>query len=297
MDEMQFRVVEIEGMILPFLPDEKGYQKRVYESMNYSFLAGGKRLRPMMVLESYKGFGGENLKTVAPFMAAIEMIHTYSLIHDDLPAMDNDDYRRGKLTNHKKFDEATAILAGDGLLNRAFEVMLKAAAFEENPETMGRMVAAANTLAVKAGTSGMIGGQTADMEAEKKDNLSEEELLFIHENKTAALIQAALLMGATLAGASKEELEKLDRVGYLCGVAFQIQDDILDCIGDSEVLGKPVGSDEKNDKITYVTLRGLEQAKADQKKMSEEAVELLNSMNLKDSFLTQIITGLINREK
>lgn len=297
MNEMQYHVVEVEGLIYPFLPNETGYQKRVFSAMNYSFQAGGKRLRPMMMLESFRSFGGTKTEAVAPFMAALEMIHTYSLIHDDLPAMDNDDYRRGKLTNHKMYDEATAILAGDGLLNLAFETVISATASQKDPEMMLRMAKASEILAKKAGTLGMIGGQMADIEAEKKSELSEEEILFIHENKTAALIQAALLCGALIAGADEQILSVLERVGYLCGVAFQIQDDILDLTGDSQILGKPTGSDEKNQKITYVTINGLEKSMEEQKAMSKEAGELLESLNIKEDYLKTIILGLIDREK
>lgn len=295
--ELAKHVEETEKIISSFLPAEEGNQKRVMEAMNYSFLAGGKRLRPMIMLESFRLFGGSCEDDIKPFMAALEMIHTYSLIHDDLPAMDNDDYRRGRLTNHKKFDEATAILAGDGLLNFAFETALKAVSEETDPAKIKAKSKAAFYLASKAGIYGMIGGQMADIEAEKKDSLTKDEILFIHENKTAALLKAALCMGAIVAGASDEDVIKLERAGHLIGVAFQIQDDILDVVGDDKTLGKPVGSDDKNGKITYVTLEGLDKARKDQKEMSAEAVDLLNGFENKNEFLTALIDSLVNRSK
>lgn len=297
-EELKNHVEEVEAILGEFIPAQKGaYYERVIEAMRYSFFAGGKRLRPMMMLESYRMFGGKDLSVIKPYMAALEMIHTYSLIHDDLPAMDNDDYRRGRLTNHKQFDEATAILAGDGLLNLAYETVATAMVFEENPAMLNRHAMAIYVLGGKAGVLGMIGGQVADIEAEKKADATKEELLFIHENKTAALIQAALTVGAILAGASKDDVVKTEQIGYNVGVAFQIQDDILDKIGDEALLGKPVGSDEKNEKTTYVSLEGLEKAQEDQKKLSEEAIEMLNEITSEDVFLKALINSLVNRDK
>lgn len=299
--DLKLHVEEVESVLNEFLPEQKGvYFERVVEAMRYSFFAGGKRLRPMMMLESFRMFGGEDENIVKPYMAALEMIHTYSLIHDDLPAMDNDDYRRGRLTNHKQFDEATAILAGDGLLNMAFETvsdaMMKTVAAGDC-DLLKRQTKAFHVLGRKAGVFGMIGGQVADIEAEKKANAIKEELLFIHENKTAALIQAALTIGAILAGASEEDISKTERIGYNVGVAFQIQDDILDCIGDEALLGKPVGSDEKNEKTTYVSLEGLEKAQADQRSLSDEAIAMLDEITKKDVFLKDIIKSLVNRNQ
>ncbi len=298
-EEMKLHVDEVEEILAEFLPEQKGvYYERVIDAMRYSFYAGGKRLRPMMMLESFRMFGGKDENIVKPYMAALEMIHTYSLIHDDLPAMDNDDYRRGRLTNHKQFDEATAILAGDGLLNFAFETVSNAmmkTAKAGDCDLLKRQTKALQVLGRKAGVFGMIGGQVADIEAEKKADATKEELLFIHENKTAALIQAALTIGAILAG--EDDISKTEKIGYNVGVAFQIQDDILDKIGDEALLGKPVGSDEKNEKTTYVTLEGLEKAQTDQRQLSEEAIAMLNEITAEKVFLKDLIGSLVNRDK
>ena len=283
---------QIEETIYQYLPKAEGEQKPVIEAMNYSVLAGGKRLRPMLMKEVFDMFGGEG-KVIEPFMTAIEMIHTYSLVHDDLPAMDNDEYRRGKKTTWAQFDECTAILAGDGLLNFAFETALQAET-ENNPY----LVKALRILAKKAGIYGMIGGQTADIEAEKPEsNVNGEKLLFIHEHKTAALIQASMMIGAVLAGASDEEITKIEKCAYNIGIAFQIQDDILDVTSTLEVLGKPIGSDEKNNKKTYVSIYGLEKSKEDVKRLSEEAIAILASFGKRNLFLEELVEQLINREK
>lgn len=284
----------IESVLEKYLPVEEGWQKTVVEAMNYSVKAGGKRLRPMLMQETYKMFGGNGME-IEPFMAAIEMIHTYSLVHDDLPAMDNDEYRRGRKTTHIVYGEAMAILAGDGLLNFAFETAFKA--FECCTD-MTRVAQALKILGRKAGIYGMIGGQTADIEAENiGDKVTEEHLLFIHEHKTAALIQAAMMIGAILAGASEEQISIVERAAYDIGVAFQIQDDILDVTSTLETLGKPVGSDEKNNKTTYVTLKGLETASREQKEMSANAISLLESLNMENEFLMELISSLITRIK
>ena len=294
-NKLQERVEEVEQVIQSFLPEEVGYQKTVLEAMNYSVLAGGKRLRPMLMEETYKLFGG-NGKIVEPFMAAMEMIHTYSLVHDDLPAMDNDEYRRGRKTTHVVYGEGMAILAGDGLLNFAFETAMKAFDMEPANPAIGK---ALQVLAKKAGIYGMIGGQTADIEAENMDQskVSNDLLLFIHENKTAALIQGSMMIGAILAGASEEDVKALEKIAYNVGIAFQIQDDILDITSSLEVLGKMTGSDEKNNKVTYVTLNGMEKSKEDVEKLSKEALELLSSFENKNEFLNQLIEELITREK
>ncbi len=288
---------EAYDLIKVYIPEEEGLQKRVAEAMNYSFNSGGKRLRPLFMIESYRLFGGKDLSKIAPFMAAIEMIHTYSLIHDDLPAMDNDDYRRGRLTNHKMFDEATAILAGDGLLNYAFETVSKAMKEETDIDMLKRMVSANEVLSRKAGIYGMIGGQIVDLEMEHKKDVSLDTLLFIHKCKTAALIEASLMIGAIIAGASDEDVKKMENAGYNTGLAFQIQDDILDVTGDSAVLGKSVGSDEKNEKTTYVSLKGLKESEDEQKRLSEEAVEIVKGLSKDDPFLCDLIEYLITRNK
>lgn len=292
--EMSQKTEKIEKVLEKYLPKEEGYQKTVIEAMNYSVKAGGKKLRPMLMEETYKLFGGNGME-IEPFMAAIEMIHTYSLVHDDLPAMDNDDYRRGRKTTHIVYGEAMGILAGDGLLNYAFETALKA--FEMNTDSV-RMAKALSILAKKAGIYGMIGGQTADIEAENiGEEVTQEHLLFIHEHKTAALIQASMMIGAVLAGATEEQVEIVEKAAYDIGVAFQIQDDILDVTSTLETLGKPVGSDEKNNKTTYVTLKGLETASREQKEMSAHAIILLESLNMENQFLIELITSLITRIK
>lgn len=299
--ELQNRVKEIEEIIGRFLPKEEGYQKIVVEAMNYSILAGGKRLRPILMQEIYRLFGGRG-KEIEPFMAAIEMIHTYSLVHDDLPAMDNDEYRRGRKTTHAVYGEAFGILAGDGLLNLAFETAVKAFPLQADPDEMkpGLMLGVARALEVlgnKAGIFGMIGGQTADIEAEGSAEISLEQLLFIHENKTAALIQASMMIGAILAGVGIGELERIEKCAYNIGIAFQIQDDILDIIGTQEELGKPIGSDEKNQKQTYVSLNGLEYSMQQVKNLSEEAVEIIESIDGDSTFLKELIVSLIHRSK
>ena len=292
-EELERRIREIENIIQAYLPREKGFQKTVIEAMNYSILAGGKRLRPLFMKETYDMMGGGG-KEIEPFLAAMEMVHTYSLIHDDLPAMDNDEYRRGRKTTHVMYGEAMAILAGDGLLNLAFETAAKAFQMGDAPARVGRALA---LFAGKAGIYGMIGGQTADIEAEEKGGITEELLLFIHENKTAALIQSAMMTGAILAGASDRDVDRLEKIGYNIGVAFQIQDDILDVTGKTEILGKPVGSDEKNNKITYVTIKGLKQAQADQRALSEEAIALLGSFGRRNLFLEKLVEDLVTRNK
>ena len=299
---LESKVAEIEKIIGAYLPKEEGFQKVVLEAMNYSVLAGGKRLRPMLMLETYRMFGGRG-KEIEPFMAALEMIHTYSLVHDDLPAMDNDEYRRGRKTTHVVYGEAFAILAGDALLNFAFETALKAFPIQtEEPERLRveqllGLAKAMEVLAAKAGIYGMIGGQTADIEAEGSDSITTEQLLFIHENKTAALIQSAMMIGAILAGAGVGEVQRIEKCAYNIGIAFQIQDDILDVIGNQEELGKPIGSDEKNHKQTYVTLNGLEESKAQVQRLSEEAVQIIDSFGGDSSFLKELILSLIHRSK
>ncbi len=285
---------EVESVIVSFLPIEEGWAKTVLEAMNYSVCAGGKRLRPMLMAETYKLFGGKD-KVIEPFMAAIEMIHTYSLVHDDLPAMDNDEYRRGRKTTWVMYGDAMAILAGDGLLNYAFETALKS--FEMPQTDLERAAKALSILAKKAGIYGMIGGQTADIEAQ---NPEIRQLLYIYEHKTAALIQAAMMVGAVLAGANDDQVKIVEQAAFEIGIAFQIQDDILDVTSTLETLGKPIGSDEKNQKTTYVTLQGLENASCEQKKLSNHAIELLESLQengFENVFLIELIRSLITRIK
>ena len=290
-EDLQKKTKEIEELLEQYLPEEKGFQKTVLEAMNYSVTAGGKRLRPMLMQETYRMFGGSG-RVVEPFMAAIEMIHTYSLVHDDLPAMDNDEYRRGRKTTHAVYGEAFGILAGDALLNYAFETA--AGALEQ--ELSSRTAKAIGILASKAGIYGMIGGQVVDVESEGQA-ISRDKLDFIYRLKTSALIESSMMIGAVLAGASEDEVEKIRQVAEDVGVAFQIQDDILDVTSTLEVLGKPIHSDEKNEKTTYVTLEGLEQAKKDVEEISRRALGTLISLERKNPFLEELITMLITREK
>lgn len=295
-----------EEVLKKYLPEEKGFQKKVLEAMNYSVMAGGKRLRPILMRESFLLFGGRG-RLVEPFMAALEMIHNYSLVHDDLPAMDNDEYRRGRKTTWNVYGDGMAVLAGDGLLNLAFESAASAFDLTSDPEMTGRAARAIQILGKKAGIYGMIGGQAADIEAEAGGAVTKELLFFIHENKTAALIQAAMMTGAVLAGAGKEAVEAMEKAAYNIGIAFQIQDDILDVTGSEEVLGKPIGSDEKNHKLTYVSLYGLEEARKEVSRLSEEALAILRSFENRDDmdgdksyrnlFLEELVTALITREK
>ena len=289
-EQMEARVREIQERIQEYLPREEGFQKTLLEAVNYSMLAGGKKLRPLLMKETYEMFGGQE-QAVWPFMAALEMIHTHSLIHDDLPAMDNDEYRRGKKTTHAVYGEAMAILAGDALLNLAYETAAQAFALCAHPDRAARALA---ILAEKTGVRGMIGGQSVDVENEGKP-LSLPQITFIYELKTGALIQAAMMIGAALAGASEEETEKLSGIALNVGMAFQIQDDILDITGSREVLGKPVKSDEKNHKYTYASVKGLEESAKDVERYSKEAVRLLEELSCRNEFLQELILTLIHR--
>ena len=291
--EMKQKVNEIEAILDEYLPVAEGYQKQIMEAMAYSVTAGGKRLRPMLMQETFRLFGGEG-KVVEPFMAALEMIHTYSLVHDDLPTMDNDEYRRGRKTTHVVYGEAMGILAGDALLNYAFETAMKA--FDIAPEKSLQIGKALKILAEKAGIYGMIGGQVVDVASCGK-GLDEAMLNFIYELKTGALIESAMMIGAVLAGATQEQVRTVEKIASDVGIAFQIQDDILDVTSTQEELGKPIHSDEKNEKSTYVTIKGLDEAAKDVERISEEAVELLQSLNLENPYLTWLIQELVHRRK
>ncbi len=331
-----------ERVLREHLPKEEGLQGKIIEAMNYSLLAGGKRLRPILMRETCRMCGGEDGGAIEHFMAAIEMIHTYSLVHDDLPAMDNDRYRRGRETTWYVYGETMGILAGDGLLNYAFETAIRAlgepgpgssASEGERLARLERASAAFSVLARKAGIHGMIGGQVVDVMAEKSFVMAEKKfgqaekgldghgrdsamaaqgsedstesvtedagtrLMFIHAHKTAALIQAAMMTGAILAGAGEDRVAAIEKCAYNIGIAFQIQDDILDVIGDSGELGKSTGSDAQNGKTTYVTWKGLEQAKADAEALSREAVAILDGFEGEHEFLKQLILNLIDRRK
>ena len=291
--DMKVARLRAEDIIYKYLPEEKGYPSTVVSAINYSVKAGGKRIRPIFMYETFRLFGGEG-EVIEPFMAAIEMIHNYSLVHDDLEAMDNDEFRRGRKTTHVIYGEGMAVLAGDGLLNLAFETALKA--FDVKDADTERVVRALKVLAGKSGLYGMLGGQACDVDAEqKKKALDIDELMYIHENKTGALIQSAMMIGAILAGASDEEIDKVSEMALLVGTAFQIEDDILDVEGDEKLIGKRVGSDEKNNKITYVTLKGIEEAKKDAKEMSEKAIEIFDGIGRENDFLRSLIISMIGR--
>jgi len=291
-EELEKRTAEVQKIVYAYLPEEQGFQKTMFEALNYSMTAGGKRLRPMLMQETYRMFQGTEA-IIEPFMAAIEMIHNHSLIHDDLPALDNDEYRRGRKTTHVVYGEAMAILAGDALLNYAYETAGKA--FDMEPKD-GRAGKAFQVLAQKTGVYGMLGGQCVDVESEGH-TISKECLDFIHHMKTSALIEASMMVGAILAGAKEDEICLIERVANKVGLAFQIQDDILDVISTTEVLGKPVRSDEENQKTTYVTLVGLEEAAKEVERLSKEAIGELDSLPYKNLFLRELIISLIKRTK
>lgn len=295
MEELQQKVEHINNVLEKFLPAEEGQQRIIFEAMNYSVRAGGKRLRPILMEETYHMFGGSSA-VIEPFMAAIEMIHTYSLVHDDLPAMDNDEYRRGKKTTHAVYGEAMGILAGDALLNLAYETASKAFGMEVADARVARAFA---VLAKKAGVYGMVGGQVVDVESEKSDDcpITREKLDFIYRLKTGALIESSMMIGAILAGASSDEISRVEQIAAKLGLAFQIQDDVLDVTSSLEVLGKPVGSDEKNNKATYVTFEGLDKAVSDVERISKEAEEQLDDLGYDDAFLKELFEYLIHREK
>ena len=303
-EELAQRTAEAEEVLKRYLPKEEGFQKQVLEAMNYSALAGGKRLRPVLMAESFRLCGGQG-DIVKPFMAALEMIHNYSLVHDDLPSMDNDEYRRGRKTTWTVDGDGMAVLAGDALLNYAFETAASAFDLVENLPADRKMqgfravARALQILSGKAGVYGMIGGQCADICGEElpEEKVTKELLWYIHKNKTAALIEAALVIGAVLAGASEEDTARLEKAAENIGIAFQIQDDILDVTSSLEVLGKPVGSDEKNHKVTYVSLNGLDQSRRDVAALSEEALEILRAFPQRNLFLEELVMTLINREK
>lgn len=291
-DKLAAKTAETETILERYLPEETGFAARLAEAMNYSMKAGGKRLRPLLLKEAYLLFGGEG-EVCEPFMAAIEMIHTHSLIHDDLPAIDNDDMRRGKATTHRVYGEALGVLSGDALLNYAYETAIRAFALSENTEAVAR---ALKILAEKTGIRGMLGGQSVDVMNDGKE-LSREMLDYIYEYKTSRLIEAPLMIGAVLAGADEASVTIMEKIGYLTGIAFQIEDDILDVTATENELGKPIHSDEKNHKVTYVTLRGLEGAGEDARRMTDEAMGLLENLPVENTFLHELLESLIGRKR
>ncbi|MGN0160397.1 MAG: polyprenyl synthetase family protein [Lachnospiraceae bacterium] len=299
-DNLKEKVEAVEVILDRYLPEENDYQKVIMEAMAYSVKAGGKRIRPLLMQTTYEMFGGTG-KLAQPFMAAMEMLHTYSLVHDDLPAMDNDDYRRGRLTTHKVYGEAIGVLCGDALLNYAYETAATAFDQADSREDYVKISEALRVFMGKAGIYGMIGGQTVDVLNDGKP-LTQDMLDFIFRLKTGALLEASVMIGAILAGACDEDVKRMEQVGRGVGMAFQIQDDILDVIGDEKVLGKPVLSDEKNNKTTYVTLYGMDKAKADvifYTKMALDALcELKDAQKVKNTeFFEQVVQMLVNREK
>lgn len=290
-DKIKLHAKEAEAIVYKYLPSEEGFQKKVFEAMNYSMTAGGKRLRPVLMMETYRLFGGDG-EVIEPFMAAIEMIHTYSLIHDDLPALDNDDYRRGRKTSHVVYGEAMAILAGDGLLNYAYETACKAF---DMCDDISLVAKALKVLSAKPGIYGMIGGQVLDV-LMTGQVMNKDQLYFVYENKTGALIEAAMMIGAILAGASDEDINAICNIASDVGHAFQIQDDLLDILGDSNVIGKPTLSDEDNGKVTYVTVHGIDKAQEDVRILSERAVGRLTELKYENEFLKELIISLVTRK-
>lgn len=294
---MEFKLVlkekanYIEQLLNKYMPTEEGYQKTIMEAMNYSLSAGGKRLRPILTLEACKIVGG-NENDAIPFAVAVEMIHTYSLIHDDLPALDNDDLRRGRKTNHIVYGEDMAILAGDALLNYAFEIMLSNSLGKENPE---KYLKAINEIAKSAGIYGMIGGQVVDVQSENQQ-IPKEKLDYIHNNKTAAIMIGCMRAGAIIGNANEEELDKITKYANNIGLSFQIVDDILDIVGDESKLGKKVGSDIENNKSTYPSLLGLEKSKEIARTLINEAKENINELSEHVDFLNGLADYIIDRE-
>ena len=302
------KAAQVEDILKANLPQNDGYADKVIEAMNYSLLAGGKRLRPVMMLEAFRLFskGETDEKLIYPFVCAIEMIHTYSLVHDDLPAMDNDEYRRGRKTTHAVYGAGMATLAGDGLLNLAFETAIQGAMSGKeltayDGQCRDRYLVSLSVLGTKAGIKGMVGGQCADIMAENATGISDDRmkdiLHYIDENKTGALIECSLMIGAILGGACAKEVSQIEKAGSNVGIAFQIQDDILDIVSTQEELGKPIGSDEKNNKSTYVSLYGMDKAREKVKELSEEAEKILNELGFADSFLSGLFEYLIYRKK
>jgi len=287
---LEQKAKQIDEYLEQYLQSEKEYPSIIFEAMRYSVFAGGKRLRPVLLLSACETLGGDTEKAI-PFACAIEMIHSYSLIHDDLPAMDNDDYRRGMLTSHKKFGEDIAILAGDGLLHHAFEIMSDACVKYCSEKTVKAMQAIAHG----AGVFGMLSGQVADVISEGKQ-IDEKTMYFIHKNKTAAMLQGALKAGTLLAGGTEQHIKMMEQAGEKIGVAFQIADDILDVTSTFQELGKPVHSDEKNEKNTFVTMYGIEASQKMVQTLSEEAIAIFQTFGEKADFLIELTQYLMKRK-
>jgi len=294
MDEVKI----IDNIISEYMPKEDGLQKTIFEGMNYAVSAGGKRIRPILMYETYKLFGGKG-DIIKPFMAAIEMIHTYSLVHDDMPCVDNDDMRRGKPTTHIVYGETMGLFVGDGLLNLAFETIANGMDYVDTADSkqVEAVKAAFKYISKCAGSYGMLAGQVVDKESEDKEDIDLDTIMYLYEKKTGELLRASMVVGAILAGANKADVDIIEKVATNVGIAFQIQDDILDVIGTEEELGKPIGSDERNNKSTYVAHVGLEESKEEVKRLTNEALELLHEIDGRNEFLEEFLTFLINRKK
>jgi len=293
-EDLSLRVEKVNNLLESVMKVDTGLSEYLMEAMRYSVYGTGKRLRPILMEASAELFRGD-APELPYFMAAIELIHSYSLVHDDMPCIDNDEYRRGRKTTHAVYGETTALLAGDGLLNFAYETA--AAAFNDTKDPV-KTANALKILARKAGIFGMVGGQAVDVHCEKNnDPLTQEKLLYIHENKTAALIEAAMMIGAVLGGASQTDVKKMEEAASAIGIAFQIRDDILDVVGTFEELGKPIGSDADNDKDTYVTLFGFDKAKEDVQMYSDKALSIIESFGGDKEFLLKLVESLISRNK
>lgn len=292
--EIELYIDIVEKDLKRVLTFDDSFQNKIYEAMNYSIFAGGKRIRPILTLKAFELISKSTYQKALPFASAIEMIHTYSLIHDDLPAMDNDDYRRGKPTNHKVYGESIAILAGDALLNLAYETMINSITMDT--QNIYGYIEAIQEISKASGVNGMIGGQAVDMMSDESD-ISEEQLKFIHNKKTSALIESSILAGGFLAKANDREINALRKYGKAIGLCFQIRDDILDEIGDNEKLGKNVGSDQSNNKLTYLTLHGLEKSIKKTHELYEQAVESLDVFEQDDIlFFKEFANYLVYRE-
>ena len=291
-EELIKRSEYAKNVLYKYIPDNTEFNKEILEAMEYSLSTGGKRLRPVLINSVFRLYNGKDNQDEA-FMAAMEMLHTYSLVHDDLPALDNDDIRRGLPTCHKKFGEAVAILAGDGLLHLAYETAIKA--FINN--NIDNVVTALQIFGDKTGLGGMFGGQSLDVISTGKE-LSDEFLFYVYENKTAALIEGSMMIGAALAGASSSDIKELEEIGRLIGFAFQIRDDILDEYGDEAVFGKPIHSDDRNNKKTYLSINGLDKSQKDVIDFTQKAIDKIDNIgNNEDEreFLKELFKNLTLR--
>ena len=291
--ELENRSKYASSVVMDFIPKTNDFDREIIEAMEYSLLAGGKRLRPILVEAFYRLFSGSE-SLCKPFMAAMEMLHTYSLVHDDLPALDNDDLRRGKPTTHIKYGEALGVLSGDGLLHLAYETCISAF---DNTNNFENVLKALRIFGNKTGLMGMFGGQSADVVNTGRD-ISDELLYYIYKNKTGALIEGSMMIGAALAGAKDEELAIIEKIGFNVGMAFQIRDDILDVYGDEKVFGKPVLSDDRNNKKTYLSINGLDKSRKDVDDFTVNAINMLDDIgnnNEERAFIKELFMYLTSR--